>query len=104
VPRPRVSATGYLARHPGGWEEDISLHHFELLQTIAALTGERSRPPTLAAVAEVYGITRQAVYAKVRKLKAQGMVEADEPKAVGLVLTHNAKRLIESVLDAGITN
>jgi Mn-dependent DtxR family transcriptional regulator len=97
--KPRVSATGYLVLHPGGWEEDVNTRHFELLQTIAALTGEKGRPPTLQAVADVYGITRQAVYVKVRKLKSQGLLEGDEPKAVGLMLTHNAKRLIENVLD-----
>ena len=102
MPRPKVSATGYLVKHPNGWEEDISQHHFELLQTIAALTGERGRPPTLRAVAEAYGITRQAVFAKTKKLKAQGMLEDVAYKDASLVLTHNAKRLIEDVMGAEV--
>ena len=88
-----------MARHPLGWEENIVYSHFELLKTIVALTGESKRPPTLQKVADEYRITRQAVFAKVKKLKAQGMIMADEPGAVGLVLTPNGRRLIQSVLD-----
>lgn len=85
---------------------DAPLPHelFEMLQTIAALTGENEYPPTLSEVAEAYGCTRQWVHEAVGKLRAAGLIE--EPRyqreTRGTRLTHNGKLLLETTLDAGI--
>lgn len=65
----------------------------ELLQTIAVLAMERGEPPHLSAVAEVFGVTRQATFYWVRRMRKKGLLEdgpGNGPK-VGLQLSHNGK-------------
>lgn len=77
---------------------------FELLQTIAALHGERGMPPTLGEVGEAYGCSRQWVHEAVGKLRQRGLLEEPEfPRETrSLRLTGGGKLLIENVLDAGL--
>lgn len=77
---------------------------FELLQTIAALAGERGYPPTLSEVGAAYGCTRQWVHEAVGKLRGHGMLESPQyaRETRSLRLTHNGKLTLEQGLDAGL--
>ena len=83
----------------------ISETDFELLQTIATLNGGLDEPARLSDVAKEYDVSRQAIYVKVRRLRARGWLETPEPgrRRYGINLTHNGKLLIEIGLGAGIT-
>lgn len=84
---------------------------FELLQTIAALTGELSRPPTLSEVSGAYEspvhksktCTRQWAGARVKRLRSKGFVEEQPGRNwPGVILTHNGKLALETGLGAGL--
>lgn len=85
-------------------DEPVSDKQFELLQTIAALTGELGHPPTLSEVGDAYGCSKQHVHQAARGLMRKGMLEEPAyPHATRcLVLSRNAKLLIERELDAGL--
>ena len=76
----------------------------DLLQTIAALTGELSRPPTLSEISEVYGwATRQSAGSRVKQLREKGLVEEQPTRTwPGVTLSHNGKLALETCLDAGL--
>jgi hypothetical protein len=84
---------------------------FELLQTIAALTGELARPPYLSEVAKAYDspvhqgkpCTRQWAGAKVKRLRSKGFVEEQPGRNwPGVTLSHNGKLVLETGLGAGL--
>lgn len=77
---------------------------FELLQTIAVLTGELGFPPTLTEVGKAYGCSRQWVHEAAAKLRERHLLE-DAPFARAtrcLILSHNGRLLMETALDAGL--
>lgn len=77
---------------------------FDLLETIAALTGELGYPPTLTELGESYGFSRQRAHQMVAKLRGRGLLE-DPPfqrATRSIVLSHNGKLLLETALDAGL--
>lgn len=74
--------------------------YFELLQTIAALSGELGRGPLQREVAAAYGCTKQCIQQRVARLRKYGLVEG--PDSPVLLLTHNGKLLLEVGLDAGL--
>lgn len=83
--------------------EPLAHELFELLQTIAALTGELGYPPTLSEVGKEYGCSRQWVHEASGKLREQGYLEPQPyPRSRGLSLSHNGKLLLETTLDAGL--
>lgn len=84
--------------------DEPTADEFELLQTIAALTGELSRPPTLSEVSEVYGwATRQAAGNRVKRLRDKGFIEEQPTRTwPGVVLSHNGKLAVETGMGAGL--
>ena len=82
-----------------------AVYDFELLETIATLNGGLDEPARLADIAKEYGVTRQAIFSKVKRLRARGWLEENEEgrKVFGVRLTHNGKLLVETGWGAGLT-
>jgi hypothetical protein len=96
---------GYGKRLRSEVTAEITEQDFEFLQTIATLNGGADVPAPLAEIGNVYGMTKQGAYYRVKRLRARGWLEendARERKTCGVRLTHNGKLLIETGLGAGM--
>lgn len=92
------------ARSRAEVRELVAKADFELLETIAVLNGGLDEPARLAEIAKEYGVTKQAIGVKVKRLRRRGWLEGgDERRSWGVRLTHNGKLLVETGLGAGLT-
>lgn len=71
--------------------------YFELLQTIAAMTGELGRGPMQKELAAAYTVSKQRIFQRMEVLVRCGLVDTVRPV---VTLSHNAKLLLETGLDA----
>lgn len=90
---------------------DATPEEFEFLETVAALTGELGRAPSLAQVAKAYdspinkgkNCTRQWAGNWTKKLRDKGFIEEQPDRNwPGVVLSHNGKLLLETGHGAGL--
>lgn len=87
--------------------EGVRDRDFEFLQLVSVLNGGHDVPAPLSAIAKEEGVSRQAVHARVRRLRKRGWLEENdalERKTCGVRLTHNGKLLVETGLGASLVD